>query len=772
MTLRNKRCEFALGFIPFMLLAFVLFAATLNCAGGDDSDGHGSFADNSDDDLMPADDDAGSDDDDWMPDDDNDDDNDDDSDDDFWPDDDDADDDDDDDNGNSIKLFFFPDPEDSTELFFPGAAFAMEVKMYDQYGAYMGSPTDYDLDIEPDVFGAVEYDSAEGSIFFNRAETYTIAAVYPAASRMRSNEIEVTITDLEDAEIEIYTPERGLFSEQNTVYVSGRCLVEGEACAQLLAGGESPDEYDTDTGEFGIDRHLRSGLNIITVKAYNEGGYQIGNEHISVLYGETHDDEFCNDSVGVRVTNAGMNSIGDIAQQIIQEMDVQDLLDDFGTQDILDLGCFGGTAELTVTDIAFGAPEIAFNMVGEELQLIVVLPDVHVGVDLGGLIPVVSCFDDDLTWGDSGYIEADIEVSAAVIVGVTPQEKLSVDIVNMTTTVDNLDIQNLLGIVGDILGFLDDVLFNAMSSLVSGFIELIGPSLLQEPLEEALAEQLNELDLSTDFELLDHNYYLEAVFTHADIDSQGLFIRMKAKMSAESYDPSMPNPGSYYKPGDMPDMDEQYIPGTSRPYNMGIALNDDILNQALYAIFRSGVLNMEFEDDSILNTQILGIFFPGLWQIHPDAPVIIRLRPLLQPVIYMGDTGSLRTKIQLGEFMLDFVVDHPDDGEILAFTAALAMDLPAEIDIDGQGRITLNFDEDAIDVEMSILDTDYDFSDSFVEGFVPTLVELVVPLLGNLLGAIEIPTFEGYTIQVDALKIIGDANDFIGVYGDVAQEGL
>ncbi len=730
-----------------LLAGFALIATPLACEGGDSDSGGRTGIGDDDDDYLPGDDDS------------DDDDN---NDDDHWPDDDTGGDDDDD---GYIVLVFFPDPEESDELFFPGAAFAMELRVYDGNG-FIGTTTDYELDIEPDTFGAVEYDTVEGSIYFNRSGSYTVAAVSPA-TRRRSNEIEVLITDLEAAEIEIYTPERGLFTQEGAVNISGRCMVEGEACAAVLVGGETPDEYDTLTGEFDIEYYLRYGLNILPIQAFNAGSYQIGKEHISVLYGEAlANDQYSSDAVAIRLTHSGMNSIEDIAEEIIQDLDVQDLLDGFGTQEIYDGGFLLGNAYLDISGLTLGAPTVLLEMVGEELTMDVILPDVHVDIQLSGDLPF------GIGWTDSGFIEANIELWAKVAVGVTPDGKLDVSIVDMATTVDELNIEELMGVLGDIFSLIDDLLFNSLSRILSGFIELIGPTLLQEPLEEALAEQLNELDLSTDFEFQDHTYALAADFNYANIDQQGIILRMKALITADQYDPSIPeHPGSFKKPGNVPDLDDQYIPGTSDPYSMGVAINDDILNQAMYVIYRSGVLNFEFEDDSILNTQILGIFFPGFWAIHSNAPVIIRLRPLLQPVLFLDETTSLTTKVQLGEFMMDFVVDHPDDGEILAFTAVMAMNLPAQIDIDNQGRITLEFDQEDIDMEMSILDTDYDFSDSFVEGFVPTLVQLMVPLLGNLLGAIEIPTFSGYAIEVDALRNLGDNHDFMGVYGDIVPEG-
>ncbi|MCZ7582358.1 MAG: hypothetical protein M5R36_02940 [Deltaproteobacteria bacterium] len=48
-------------------------------------------------------------------------------------------------------------------------------------------------------------------------------------------------------------------------------------------------------------------------------------------------------------------------------------------------------------------------------------------------------------------------------------------------------------------------------------------------------------------------------------------------------------------------------------------------------------------------------------------------------------------------------------------------------------------------------------------------MSLIVPLLGNLLGAIEIPTIGGYGVDILDFKGVGGYSDFIGIYGNLIQ---
>ncbi|MCL4236014.1 MAG: hypothetical protein KJ042_16020, partial [Deltaproteobacteria bacterium] len=334
---------------------------------------------------------------------------------------------------------------------------------------------------------------------------------------------------------------------------------------------------------------------------------------------------------------------------------------------------------------------------------------------------------------------------------------LAVSVVDVVPTINGLSFDNF-GLLGDILSL--------FTGAVEPIIESILPDLIAPEINDAIQDALSDLDLSTDFSFLDKTFFLGADFGNVVTDSTGLLIWMDAQMTADSVDPDVPDmPGSWKIDGASPAMGAT-IPGMGTPYAFGVALDDDIVNQILYEIFRSGVLNFEFTDDA-LTTLILSPFFPQLLLIHPNAPVILRTEPLLQPVLNMNASRDVSPKLQLGDFLIQLVVDHPTDGEVSALVAALSLSLPTTVGVDADGAIVLTIDDENYFFEVTIIEEAYDFNDSLLEDFMPTVVNLLVPYLDDLLGAIEIPSFEGYTLDIDALIPVGPQGDFIGLYGDL-----
>ena len=81
-------------------------------------------------------------------------------------------------------------------------------------------------------------------------------------------------------------------------------------------------------------------------------------------------------------------------------------------------------------------------------------------------------------------------------------------------------------------------------------------------------------------------------------------------------------PGSLITPGAPPAIFGQSIWGTSNDYEMGIFLGDDILNQALYNIYRAGSLSLDLDDVFRTSDLLAFLLLPAdLRTAYPDHVV-------------------------------------------------------------------------------------------------------------------------------------------------------
>ena len=171
---------------------------------------------------------------------------------------------------------------------------------------------------------------------------------------------------------------------------------------------------------------------------------------------------------------------------------------------------------------------------------------------------------------------------------------------------------------------------------------------------------------------------------------------------------------------------------------IGILLSDDFANQALYSLWRGGVLCYTLDDsDSLpLNTAILGLLAGDSFdQFFPTPqPIIIATNPANPPVISYDGIHDITAVIPgLG---LDIFAEL--DGR---WTRLLGLDLETEIGIDlnfnsatGVLGVELFFDAEAIEATVNFNELAPEANDVVIEKFSTVFGSLVEPLIGGLLG--------------------------------------
>ena len=209
--------------------------------------------------------------------------------------------------------------------------------------------------------------------------------------------------------------------------------------------------------------------------------------------------------------------------------------------------------------------------------------------------------------------------------------------------------------------------------------------------------------------------------------------------------------------------------------NLVGAMADDLINQALYAVYRSGFMTFHIDQEWAtehgftydLTTTDLRLFFPQLWLMYPDTPVEFWVLPMLPPVVIF-DTGydSIDISLQLGDFTMAMMVIPDGEDPIEAFTMALAMDVPLSVDVDTQNN-TLSVVFGTPTVAVDVYNELVNFNDALIEGLVPPLISLVIPFIGELLGEFPLPGLQGFTIEVISMDIFGPLHDFMGIFGSL-----
>lgn len=592
----------------------------------------------------------------------------------------------------------------------------------------------------------------------------------------------LSVTDPYPPNIDITSPERGsLITDTNNINVTGTVWDEHGSIESFTINGQAVS-FDA-LGRFTKNVTLLNGLNTMVFTAEDNSGNST-NATVSVMFAPTFlpNGNGISKAIGAHVNQTGLNTIAEIAEEYIVEAIDEQLAGMFPyeifheTYDLWGFDIFEGLAELTT--VTLDPVQVTLTPINGGLHIVAHVTNIQAtgflyydffDKDSGEKFGATEDFTVTMPWAD---VTADLWISANL-------GDLSVTMANTSVSMSSIDIDIDGTIFGDLFGWLLEELVNAFAiniveDLIRDTIDTIVPPLIW------LA--LRGLDLNFDLELFGFEYHLSADFSEVTFDSDGgdLWLHAFLRYGNGNWAPGphVPDlPGSILTDNGQPSFGP-YVPGTSTPYEFGVALGDDILNQFFHAIHRSGLLSLDLDEETLeqfgitgfeLTTGALGVFFPGLWSVYGfDEPVIIKMRPMFPPVFtfYTDDkTGAVSAEIQLG----DFVLALSSQGENWA-TLALAIYFPVEVTISDEQTISLEFGDLEMYSDLFQVKDGVRANESLFEDFLPMLVEALVPML--LRGALEdfpIPSFEGFTVNVNSFKKVGPGSDWMGLYGDLVQ---
>lgn len=599
-----------------------------------------------------------------------------------------------------------------------------------------------------------------------------------------SDSHEVLVGDFNPPTIIINGPERGTFTQNSNIIVHGK-VIDGSGVAYLkIKSLKEPDTAWTEipvdgNGNFSHTYFLESGMNTIQFLAADDYDNQAyGN--ISVLYGLYNaDGAELTDSVGIRINQQGFDSIVQVAEDLINSMDFVSLLppnpvvNEVGTLITLKVDVDHENFSVGPIDINLASPadgELAFSG------------------SVGAIYAEVRIYGDifDKSTGRGIDFSDTIEISAN---GATIGGKLVLSVIggdvfgeltDVTTSISGFQIE----LFPEILNFVNDFVSDAIENLfLEDFITQMIYDEAAPLIEDAIYDLNNSLNM--DLDILGYAFDFNVEFESLTTENDG--VSLWATVQVEADDPEGPpkeQPGSYKTTSYPPELN-QFVPGTSTAFGFGAILDDDLLNQTLYEAYQSGLLSLGIDADTApdlgfdFNWRTSDIFLlllmPQLAAIHPDAPVAIQLRPQIMPLIKVNpdgpdralDESEIASELQFGDFLIDFIVVHPTDGDIIAFTLALALYMPVTISVDSaQNSISMIFSDDVI-TEIHVIYEEVNINEGAFEQFIPLILEFVYPLLSGILEDFPIPSFEGYTFAVDALVSTGTRDDWLGLFGDL-----
>jgi hypothetical protein len=228
---------------------------------------------------------------------------------------------------------------------------------------------------------------------------------------------------------------------------------------------------------------------------------------------------------------------------------------------------------------------------------------------------------------------------------------------------------------------------------------------------------------------------------------------------------------------------------TTIGYTPHLAINadDDLINQALFAVWESGILCQTIDSDSAdslglpigIDTGLLDLLAPGVYDtLFPaTAPMVIALSPKLPPVA--SPQGPNDVNLAIDGLGIDLMAGL--DGRMIRVVGLdLAADAGADLNFDdatGLLAVAVALGDDAISATVGFNELTPDANATIVDAFQNLFNSLVGPILTSALGDLSfpMPAFLGYgvtTLDVEPtgnldLDPSGGQGDQLGLYATI-----
>ncbi len=618
--------------------------------------------------------------------------------------------------------------------------------------------TDWDIDTP-----------AAGDITIYTGGVYMISAA--AVDYLGVNDSDyIHVMDITPPQIELYSPERGQWVNDPDVYISG--IVHGcnPVTDRIQYTGEESDRPVASDCTFEHTMILQTGINIVEIKVTEESGNVAKAAFARMKGNKLADGEQVDSALRFRINECGFGEFGYIIMPTLQEVldqlpEMLYAMNPIFDEEIEFWGLEIASARADVRQVEIGEPYINLDSVQDVgINLKAGVKDILLGFRVRGRIIGISY----QISGEIGFDE--VNLSAKTDIFTDENDHFTVDIYDLRL--------GLLGFNFDINDFPDE-LESWFEDDIQSLMENIIGDILTANVPPLLQDLLDQLPQDFTFELLGNDFAVDYTIDNILWDDTGGSFYMDMGISTPGGNPSVPDfGGSIQTPGTAPAHSEigMYVPGTESPYSFGILLADDFLNQALYVLYKTGMISQDF--DAVFDTDngIIGLVFPDLATAYPGAQVNISLRPMLPPVLVVAtqqrgaitDSNGIPVEFQIGDMIVSMFVD--DGQEHLFLEMAVNLIMPAAMGIKfPDNTIQLDIHDPVLYISV-IREPLMDFDDALFEDIGPLLVDLLLPLIGGLLEGIPLPTFDDYGFYVLEEMIMGPSSDYVGIFAEIVQD--
>lgn len=565
------------------------------------------------------------------------------------------------------------------------------------------------------------------TITFPYEGMYTVTATVDGTELQDS--VGPLVVDSSGPDLEVWTPERGDWTESASGTVTGMVSDAWSGVVDLTVQGESVPVADD--GTFSQEVAWDFGMNVVETVATDGDGNQADDAR-ALLYGQflAYGSEAPSAMLARMNEGAGgLDELEALGEGLLAATDLDALIPypaySYYEETCIDYWwdevCWDWySVYLYITSPRIGSTDLELDpqSTGQlQASFIVTTPSLNWSAS-GDVVGI--------GYSGSGTISAD---SITVTLLLTPYVSAG----DIGVTVDSVSVASS-GFDFDFDSWLYDALEYVgvdIDSMIQGYMEDAIVDVVYSEVPAVIGAALQDLEIGYSFAMEENDYAFLAVPDAVTVDDTGITLGLATTFLTESWVIAETGLGSLYYGYSQPDWTG--ATGTA------MSVSADFVSQLFYGLWGGGALEMTLTDEDLgLNPEDLALILPGL------TDLTVTTEALLPPVAVPGKGEDL-LDLQVGDLLVTLYNGPAEAGYeymqvYVSAEAGLNLTATSEATLSAAlGETSLTFDvvyPDASSTEAAA-----------AEELLALLVPLILPELTGALSEIEIPAIEGFTLS-------------------------
>ena len=465
--------------------------------------------------------------------------------------------------------------------------------------------------------------------------------------------------------------------------------------------------------------------------------------------------------MSARLNQGGLDFLLAVLEQELGDADFKDIL--AGIKPVSISPFFGVNLTIKLTQFDLDRPDIDLDIRDDEtIDTHIEINNLDIGIRVWGNVLLLPINTGGVAHLDKLVIDTDYLMDIV-------NSDLSVSLRNTAYNLSGLYVN--LSIIPAYTAI--DALISSIANSMINLFEPLITSVIDQIIMPIVSNFIKDIPINLKLVTLDdgETINVRAVPEFLDSADRGIVVDLNTRIWAPTPPAGIPGaPGSLFVEGETPSLGP--VTPSGAPYDFGVSISSNVINQALFAAHEAGVTTMEIRPEIYPNATPEGIavYSAVSNNIVEGDKLGMRIAPASAPFVKFmpGDDGAAG---MLGWYDVSFYFDlyKPEWGEYRTlFGATFNLEVPFEISTTPDGYLSIGVEQlPTIFITKTDASAMLLLPPSFINASLDYFMPAVMPRLAEQLKVVPLPRIYNHSIFMEQFWVAGSGNNSLSLAGSL-----